>query len=78
MPGAIENLDVLKQLIGEVHLRADGLRLSIKDARAGAGEMRVEDEVILEKINGCLSQVGFLAIRKPRSNASSGTDPWDR
>ena len=40
--------------------------------------MKVEDEVILEKINECLSQVGFLAIRKPGSKASSGTDPWDR
>jgi hypothetical protein len=36
------------------------------------------EEAILEGINECLSQVGFSVIRKPRSNASSGTDPWDR
>jgi hypothetical protein len=78
MAGMMENLEELKGLIGMVHVRADGLRGAVNDARAGVGGMKAEDEVILERINECLSQVGFLAIRKPRSNACSGTDPWDR
>jgi hypothetical protein len=73
-----ESLEVLKHLIGDVTAKADALRLSIKEACEGVGGIRVGDDVILERINGCLFQVGFLVIRKPSSNASSGTDPWDR
>ena len=78
MAGTMENSEVLKMLIEDVHVRAATLRGAVREARAGIGGMKAEDEVILEKINGCLSQVGFLVIRKPGSKASSGTDPWDR
>ena len=78
MAGTMNNLEVLRLLVESVHVKAEGLRLAVKEAHAGVGGMRVEDDVILEQINGCLSPVGFLAILKPRSNASSGTDPWDR
>jgi len=74
MAGIMENLDEMKKWIAWVHIRANSLALDIKSAR----ENKVEDEVILERINECLSQARFLVIRKPRSNASSGTDPWDR
>ena len=82
MPGASENFEVLQQemeaLVGAVHVKADCLRIAVNEARAGMGGRRVEDEAILERINECLSQVGFVVVRQPRSNASSGTDPWDR
>ena len=78
MSSATESIEIKRQLISNVRLTADALRCSIGFARGGPEEVVVDDEVILEKINECLSQVGFLAIRKPGSKASSGTDPWDR
>ena len=83
MSGEAEHLEVLQQemgaLRGAVHVKADCLRIAVNEARAGMGGCRVDDEVILEKINECMSQVGFMVIRlQPRSNVSSGADPWDR
>jgi len=73
-----ENIVFRKQLIDNVHVTSNDLRRTIELARKGFDGTPVDDEVILERINECLSQAGFLVIRKPRSKASSGTDPWDR
>jgi len=73
-----ENIVFRKQLIDNVHVTSNDLRRTIELARKGFDGTPVDDEVILERINECLSQASFLVIRKPRSKASSGTDPWDR
>jgi hypothetical protein len=78
MSSATESIEIKRHLISDVYRISDALRQAIGFARGGPEEVMVDDAVILEKINECLSQMGFLVVRKPRSNASSGTDPWDR
>ena len=75
---SVEVIEFRKQLTHNVHVASSDLRRTIELARKGFYGNPVDDDVILERINECLSQAGFLVIRKPRSNASSGTDPWDR
>ena len=74
----VESIEFRKQLIHNVHVTSSDLRRTIELARKGIDGVPVDDEVILERINECMFQVGLLVIRRPRSNASSGTDPWDR
>jgi hypothetical protein len=78
MPSAVDADEFRKLLIHNVCVTACELRRTIELARREQDGVPVDDEAILEGINECLSQVGFSVIRKPRSNASSGTDPWDR
>jgi hypothetical protein len=74
----IENLEAMRRLVDVVHLRADGLRKAVMEARVGVGGVRADDDLLLAKINDCLSSSGFLVIRRLRSNVSSGSDPWER
>jgi hypothetical protein len=77
MPSEAEAV-IRGQLVLKVYIAAHDLRRAIELARADFEGSQVDDEVILERINECLSEVGFLVIRKPRSKASFGTDPWER
>jgi hypothetical protein len=81
MAGMFEDRDRLKVLMVMVSAISDELQgavVDVRDVRKGVEVVGSEDEVILARINEHMSPVGFLVIRSPRSNASSGTDPWDR
>ena len=78
MSSVDKNIDIRSLALRSVQFTSNDLRLAIKGVRGGPEGSLVDDETILETLNSCLSGLGFLVVRRPRSNASSGTDPWAR